>query len=715
MLYNRSIGRDKNLRGRDKNLRNYSMKLFIVESPGKCVKIKAALGPDYKVAASVGHIRAIPKKGMNIDIKNGFTPTFEISADKKQVVKDLKSLADEADEIYLATDKDREGEAISWHIYDVLSEKAKKKCKRVTYTEITSAAIKECISHKRDIDMNQVNAQKARQVLDRLIGYKISPLLWFKVGSGTSAGRVQSIALKFISTKEKEIQAFKPQDYWFIEAFLECSKGKFWGKVVTKDKDNKYSDEKIVDSELEKLKKATYKIDSIERAEKIVKPYPPFDTASLQTSCSSLFGWSSKKTATLSQALYEQGKITYIRTDSFNIAQEAVEEVRKLIKIAHTDKYLPASPQVYLQKSKSSAQEAHECIRPTHSDDNGSDISDSDEKKLYCLIRDRFFACQMTPMVVDTVVYNTKASSGHMLVSRGQAIKFDGWSKAYKYSTTKEEILPDTKEGENLKLEEIKKTKHTTQPPARYNDGSLIKKMVAEGVGRPSTYPAIVEAIQKKGYAEKIKSGKGALQPTDLGMRIFEFLDPKFSKDFFMDVAFTAAMEDDLDEIAKGTKTFLEVVQKIYDKMVEEIKKAEIEGGDKPKNYKETDQSCPVCGKGLVVERGGKFGKFYSCDQYPKCKNIFVLGEDGKFKTKEQKPKSNAEKTGEKCLVCKKGNIVKRNGQYGEFFACDAYPSCKAIFVKGADGEFAKKAYSGKSWKSKDKSEKSEKPDDDLE
>lgn len=683
------------------------MKLFIVESPNKCGKIRKFLGDEYKVAASVGHIRAIPKKGMNIDIKNGFTPTFEVSADKKQVVKDLKSMADEADEIILATDPDREGEAISWHIYDLLSDKAKKKCKRVTFDEITASAVKRAIDNKREIDMDLVNAQKARQVLDRLIGYKISPILWFKVGSGTSAGRVQSIALKFIATREKEIQAFKPQDYWFIEALMECGNGKFWGKVVTKDKDNKYSDEKVADTDLEKLKKATYKIESIDRAERSVKPNPPFDTASLQTSCSSMFGWSTKKTATLAQSLYEQGKITYIRTDSFNISQEALEDVRKLIKTSYSEKYLPSSPQAYSKKSKSAAQEAHECIRPTHNDEEGSDISESDERKLYCLIRDRFIACQMAPMVVDTVAYNTKSSTGHMLISKGQTIKFDGWSKAYKYSSTKEENLPAVKEGENLKLEEIKKTKHTTQPPSRYNEGSLIKKMEAEGVGRPSTYASIMEAIQKKGYAEKVKGSKGALQPTDLGMRIFDFLEPKFNKDFFMDVTFTATMEDDLDEIANGKKTFIDVVQKIYDVMVEEIKKAEVETGDKPKNYKATDQECLTCKKGLIVERGGKFGKFYSCDQYPKCKSIFVIGEDGKFKVKEQK-KSNAEETGEKCLICKKGDILKRKSQYGEFYACSRYPACKAIFVKGEDGKFAKKAYTGKSYKKKADKEEEE-------
>lgn len=693
-------------------------KLFIVESPNKCSKIKGFLGDDFVVTASVGHIRSIPKKGMNIDIKGGFIPTYEVSSDKKDVVKKIKEEAKKAEKIYLATDPDREGAAIAFSIYEILDKADQKKCVRVSFDEITKKAVTTAIANASPMEehMDLINAAKARQVLDRLIGYKISPLLWFKVGTGTSAGRVQSIALKFISAREKEIQAFVPQDYWFLEANLACDNGSFWAKVVTKDKDNKYLDEKIAAADLEKLKKASYKIENIEKAERQTKPNPPFDTSSLQTACSSLFGWGAKKTASLSQTLYEQGRITYIRTDSFNISEDAMTEVRGLIKSEYSDKYLASTPQKYSKKSKSASQEAHECIRPTHCDDLGDDVSDSDAKKLYKLIRDRFFACQMSPMVVNTVAYTTKASTGHTLISRGQAIKFDGWSKVYKYSKTKEETLPDTKEGETLKLEDIKKTKHTTEPPGRYNEGSLIKKMESEGVGRPSTYASILDAIQKKGYVEKAKSGKGALAPTDLGMKIFDYLDPKFSKDFFMDVAFTAAMEDDLDEIAQGRKTYLDVVQKVYDIMLDEIKKAEVEGGDKPKNYKATDQSCLVCEKGLIVERGGKFGKFFSCDQYPKCKSIFVLGEDGKFKVKEAKSKSPAEKTGQKCTVCKKGDIVKRTGQYGDFFACNAFPKCKAVFVKDGEGKFSKKGYTGKSWgKGKSKPEEDSAPSDDLE
>ena len=317
------------------------MKLFIVEAPNKCAKLRSILGQDYSVTASVGHIRNIPEKGLNIDIKNNFEPTFEISKDKKDVVSKIKEMADQAEIIYLATDPDREGEAISWHIYDILSAKNQKKCKRVSYSEITKTAVMKAINEARAINMNWVDAQKARQVLDRLIGYKISPILWHAVQPKTSAGRVQSIALKFVSLKEKEIKAFKPEDFWYIEALMKSKNGEFWTKVVTKDKDNRYLDEKIAKSDLELLKKASFTVGSIESEQRSVKPYPPFDTSSLQSTCSSIFGWGAKKTATIAQDLYSSGKISYIRTDSFNIAEEAIADARTLIGARYASTYLP--------------------------------------------------------------------------------------------------------------------------------------------------------------------------------------------------------------------------------------------------------------------------------------------------------------------------------------------------------------------------------------
>lgn len=555
--------------------------------------------------------------------------------------------------------------------------------------------------------MDLVNAQKARQILDRLIGYKISPILWFTIGSGTSAGRVQSIALKLVCQKEVEIKNFKPQDFWYIDALLKCNKGEFWARVVTKDKDNRYLDDKLSSDDLEKLKKATYKLDDIERNEKCIKAYPPFDTSSLQTSGSSLFGWSVKKTATLAQALYEQGKVTYIRTDSYHISEDALKEVRGFIKDKYESKYLPDSPIVHAKKSKSAAQEAHECIRPTSIVELGDDIADSDEQKLYKLIRDRFIACQMNPMIVDTLIYKVAASTKHTLIARGQTIKFDGWTKAYKYSKTEETILPEASKGENLDLKDIKRTKHTTQPPSRYNEGSLVKKMEGEGVGRPSTYPSIMESIQKRGYVQKNKKG-GALEATELGMRVFNYLDPNFNT-FFMNIGFTAKLEDSLDEVAEGKKGFLDVIKSTYEVLQEEIKKAK--GNAPQKSDVTTGEKCSICEKGFVVQRHGKFGDFFACDQYPTCKTVFVKGEDGKFKIKEKKVLKITDRS---CPDCQKegreGKLVERKNKAdgSAFYGCTLYPKCK--YSESLDG-----VVKGKSYKKYDKSSKYSKSEEDSE
>jgi DNA topoisomerase-1 len=666
--------------------------LFIVESPNKCQKIKSFLGSDYDVKASVGHIRQIPPKGINIDIKNGFEPTYEISKDKKDVVKKLKEAAQNVEKIYLASDADREGEAIAYSVYSIFDSKCQKKCCRITFNEITKKAISEALKSPREIDMNLVDAQKARTVLDRLIGYKISPILWYTVAKKTSAGRVQSIALKMVCEREKEIQAFKPQDFWYIDALLKCENGEFSARVVTKDKDNRYIEEKLATEDLEKLRKARYKINSIEKKERKVEPHPPFDTSSLQSTCSSVFGWSVKKTASIAQSLYETGFCTYIRSDSYSISEEALAEVRDLIKNSGGSDYLPSKPNIYHKKSKAAAQEAHECIRPTHVEDKGEGIEDPDAKKLYKLLRDRFIACQMTPMIVDTVIYNTKANTGHDLISKGQTIKFDGWYKVYKYTSTKEEVLPVVKEKEELELKGIECTKNQTQPPARYNEGSLIKKMEAEGVGRPSTYPTIMESIQKREYVEKIKDKKGALGATQLGMRVFDFLNPHF-KDFFMDVSYTASIEGSLDDITSGDKKFLEVVESVYEAIQKELKQVEKNTSDsnKPKMSDiTTGEKCLACGEGEIVKRHGKFGDFFACTKYPTCKAVFTQKEDGGYEIKEKKA---LQETGEKCLKCKVGNIIIRKGPYSDFFCCSNYPKCKCVFEKDENGKFSLKQF----------------------
>ena len=337
-------------------------------------------------------------------------------------------------------------------------------------------------------------------------------------------------------------------------------------------------------------------------------------------------------------------------------------------------------------------------FRPTHCTNDGEDISDCDEAKLYKFIRDRFVACQMKPMLVDTVVYNISTSCGHKLIAKGQTIKFDGWQKAYPYSVTKEETLPVVSQGEELKLIELDRSKHTTQPPARYNEGSLVKKMEGEGVGRPSTYPSIMDSIQKKGYVESLKNKKGALQATALGMRVFEYLEPSFNKDFFMDIQYTAGLEDKLDKIANGEETFLGVIEKAYAELCSQIKTAQEKTGATTSPTRSMDAKCPVCKKGDIIERAGKFGKFLTCSGYPECKSIFIQKEDGTFATKEKK-ETNAVDTGAICTRCKKGKIVMRNGAHGEWFACNAFPRCHASFTKNDDGTFSAKEK--KEWKKK--------------
>lgn len=656
------------------------MKLFIVESPNKCKKLRGYLGSDFKVAASVGHIRAIPKKGINIDIKNGFTPTFEISSDKKKVVKELKTLASAADEVYLATDPDREGEAIAWHIYDLLPKKDQDKCKRVTFNEITKTAVLNSLKNPRDIDMDLVNAQKARQILDRLIGYKISPVLWYTAHiSGSSAGRVQSIALKLVCERQKEIDAFKPEDYWFVDALLKAEKGEFWARVITKNKDNKYLKEKLADEDVAKLKTATYTLEKAERKERKVNASPPFDTNSLQGACSAVFGWSLSKSKKIAQSLYEQGLVTYIRSDSFNIAQEAVDEVRGLIKKAASTEYLPSKPLTYSKKSSNAAQEAHECIRPTHVYDKGDEIEDSSEQKMYKLVRDRFIACQMSPMIVDVVTYHIKTDTGHKLIAKGQTVKFDGWYKVYKYSKTKEEILPEAKEGEKLDMKDLKKSKHTTKPPARYHEASLAKKMEESGVGRPATRDGIITAIQKKGYVEREKGkGKKGLIATPLGMQIYEYLQPNFEK-FFMDIKYTSEVENDLDDVANGDKVFLDTVQCFYDVLMKFIKGAG--AVDTADRNKPTGAKCTVCKEGEILEKTGRYGQFYGCSRYKEgCKTIYVKDEDGKFSVKK---KVKVKKVGRKCPDCAKhgrdGELLERKNRKdgSAFIGCSCYPKCR--------------------------------------
>jgi len=643
------------------------MKLLIVESPNKCKTIKSYLGSDFVVEASVGHVRTLPESKLSVDEKT-FEPTYAPEKKKAAVIKKLRELAAKAEKVYLATDPDREGEAISWHVLQLLNLKDRKKCVRIAFHEITKKAVQEAIKNPREIDQNLVEAQKARQVLDRLLGYKVSPLVWRCVQRGTSAGRVQSVALRMIVERQKEIEAFKPDDYWFIDANLQCANGPFQARVQTKEKDNRYVDHKQVDKDLPELKKATYSIADVEKKQKSVAPYPPFDTASLQTACSSLFGWSAPKTQKLAQEIYEAGLSTYIRTDSFNMAKEAVDEAREYIQKNHGT-YLPDKPRAYSKKSSAASQEAHECIRPTHL--NAETGLSGDAADLYKLIWARFVACQMSNMVIDTVTYWIDASSGHKLAAHGQTVKELGWYAIYAdYAQVKDAILPEVAAGEKLKLLDIKDTKHTTQPPPKYNDGSLVKRMEEEGIGRPSTRAAIIKALQDKGYVDK--DGK-AFTPTELGKKVSDFLLGQFL-DNFMDIKYTAGLEEDLDLIADGKKGYLDVVKPTYETLMSKV--STVRATVPKKEPAKMGAVCPVCKKGDVIERESRFGKFYCCSAYPKCKAILVKGDDDKFTKKASG--SSSEMTKEKCPECGAFLAIRTNRAKGtKFYGCTKYPRCK--------------------------------------
>lgn len=640
------------------------MKLIIVESPAKSRKITTFLDNDYVVEASRGHICQMPERSLAVDIEHGFTPEYEVIDNKRDIVDKIKHLANRADQIFLATDPDREGEAISQHLYDILDPECQLKCKRITYHEITKKAILSAISKPREIDKNLVDAAKARQVLDRLIGYKVSPIVWFSVGKGTSAGRVQSVALKLVCERQREIEAFQSKTYWYVDVILECKAGDFKARtIVPTEKDNRFVEQKVANETLEALKKASYKIGEVNTASKSVQPYPPFDTNSLQGACSAIFKWDITKSMKVAQELYEAGKCTYVRTDSFNISEEAIQEVKQHILGQHGSSYLPKKPNIYTKKASAGAQEAHECIRPTHVDDIGEDIS-GDAKMMYGLIRDRFIACQMASMVVDSVKYIVDADSGHQLLAAGQTISFDGFSKVWLYKSTKEGTLPLARKGEPLVYKDIKKTETKTKPPERYTDASLANKLETDGVGRPATRAPIIQSLETKGYLIKDKT---ALVPTEIGHSVVDFLTPAFHKSF-MDMKYTAGMESEMVKIADGEAGFEEVVSKFYELLLVDM--SQTKGSKKPDAS--TGHKCTVCEVGDIVLKTGKFSQFFSCNNYPTCKTVFEKSGD----IYVPQEKKEVTETGKLCPKCGK-KILLRNSTYGRFLGCSGFPDCR--------------------------------------
>jgi len=687
------------------------IKLLIVESPAKAKTITKYLDNKYTVKASVGHIRDLPKSNKKaLDIEGGFIPHYEISPGKEKVVAELKKLASKSDEIILATDPDREGEAISWHIAEVLGLNGEKKknspkVKRVTFNEITEMAVKNAMLHPREVDMDLVDAQQARRVLDRLFGYDLSGLIWKKVRYGLSAGRVQSPALRILMEREREIRAFIPETFWTITAELE-SLGTTHSKLMTvcvEEPREKKEMERILDVG----KKGKWHVTSLKESEQKRTPRPPFITSTLQQTASTRLGFSPSRTMGAAQKLYEAGFITYMRTDSPNLSKEAQAQILAFTDKAYGKEYV--SPRVFKSKSKS-AQEAHEAIRPSNINKTSAGTTD-DQKRLYKLIWQRTIASQMSDAntLKTKIIANVKEATVSIpdFTINGSRVLFDGWLKSDPEARGEDVELPKVTIGEALDLIEIKSDEKETQPPNRYTEAGLIKELEKRGIGRPSTYAAIIGTIVNRGYVEK--QGK-TLFPTDTGDVVSSFIEEHFEN--YISDSFTAEMEDKLDEIAEGKRKYLETLKDFYGPFVKAVKSkdgiekitnmgeadpdmkcpecnggmviklsrtgkflscakfpdckgARTIDGEELEGPKELDEECPKCGNKLV-ERDGRFGRFIACGKYPKCKFV-----------KQSEEEEAKKRTGVKCPKCKDGEMSERRGRFGIFYSCSEYPDCK--------------------------------------
>ncbi len=638
------------------------MDLVIVESPTKAKTLSKFLGPSYKIEASMGHVRDLPESGggLAIDVEHDFEPNYVVLEKKKARVAELKKIAKDAKVIYLATDPDREGEAISFHVQYLLG---KHEYKRVTFHEITKSAIEEALKHPGEVDMQLVNAQQARRVLDRLVGYSLSPVLWKKVRRGLSAGRVQSVAVRLIVDKEREIRAFVPEEYWEIWVDLQAKEELRVELYKIEGKPAKIGNGELAKQVIEDLENAKYSVSDITKEEQHSSPYPPFTTSLLQRAGSNVFSWSAKMTMQIAQSLYEQGLITYHRTDSFNLAVEAVAMARGYIEKEFGREYLPEEVRVYKTKA-ASAQEAHEAIRPTDVSRIGSDLTSagmtSRHQKLYDLIRSRFLQCQMADARFDKtsiLVTALRQAQGkqYLLKADGKRMIFDGYLKLGK--SAEDVFLPELKSGEVLSLIKVDPTQKFTNPPGRYSEAGLIKELEKRGIGRPSTYAAIISTIQDRGYVVKEEK---AFHPTAIGEAVVDFLVTNFGNVFAYE--FTAKMETDLDLIAQGKKQWVPTVREFWLPLESQIKQVDETGVRVKVSVESTGDKCPTCGVGEVVIRTGKFGKFLSCSTYPECKYTQPYVEYVKD------------------VVCPLdgGRVKTMKSRKGhKFFGCENYPTCK--------------------------------------
>jgi DNA topoisomerase I len=683
------------------------MNLVIVESPTKARKLSSYLGAGYHLAASVGHIRDLPKSGLGVDVDKNFEPTYEVNADKKDVIAQLAKAAKEADTIYLATDPDREGEAIAWHIQHILTEKAKKgsvpKFLRATFHEITKNAVMKAIEKPSVINMHLVDAQQARRVVDRLVGYKVSPVLWKKIRRGLSAGRVQSVALRLIVDREREIEAFVPDEYWEVDVLLSLNKSATLPKNISSaewlkqppaemlaarlvELDGKKYEPKSeadVKGARELLLVADYQVRDVEKKQRTRASLPPFITSTLQQKSANSLGMSAKQTMQVAQQLYEEGLITYHRTDSFNLSPSSVEMARQYISQEFGQQYIPAKPRFFARSSKS-AQEAHEAIRVTDVKVNASQLEAQYPKfstrhaKLYDLIWRRFLASQMEAAVYDQTTILTSCHSEEnglsvksgLLKTTGSILTFDGWMRLF--PDREDTLLPAVSPQAPLYYQDASFAQKFTQPPPRYNDASLVKELEKRGIGRPSTYASIISVIEDRGYVERLDKRFVA---TPVGMTVSDFLVKHFP--IFMEYEFTAEMEEDLDRIARGEKIWQDVVKKFYQpfgKRLDEV----LETADRAQvPVEETGEKCPDCGEaeqGMIVIRSGKFGRFKSCNRFPECRFSENLVEKVE---------------GVDCPLCQKGPVVVKRSRWGKsFFGCSLYPECNwASWKKPQPGE----------------------------
>ena len=662
--------------------------LVIMESPTKASTVKSYLGSSYKVVASKGHIRDLPKSTLGIDVDNNFEAHYINIRGKGDLIKELKKEVKNADRIYLATDPDREGEAIAWHLITALAIPPEK-ANRVTFNSVTKAVVKEGIKHPRQIDMDIVNAQQARRILDRIVGYKLSPFLWKTVKSGLSAGRVQSVSTKIIVDRENEIRAFVPEEYWTIEAVLLTKDGK---KVKTKlyglaSDGNKLSigNEEEAKKVFDAVNGKDFAVSDIKLGKKLKNPSPPFTTSTLQQEASRKLNYQSQRTMKIAQELYEgmnlgsefggvQGLITYMRTDSMRISDEARDAAKTFITEKYGEEYYPKTPRVYKSKGNN-VQDAHEAIRPSNLNLEPAAIKKAlttEQYKLYKLIWDRFIASQMQSAELSTVQTDFNCE-GYIFRTSGYTVKFPGYMALYEESTDDKNTddenvkLPEMKVGDILASESVTPVQHFTEPPARYNDATLVKYLEEKGIGRPSTYATIITTIISRGYVKR--EGK-QLVPTPLGEVTTELMCENFPD--IVDCKFTAYMESQLDDIESGKTTMLDVISGFYKNFSVELEAAfkNVADRDIELPVEETDIICEHCGSRMIV-KNGRFGKFAACPNYPACKNTKPLA-----KTGDGLVEKKAEKTDMKCELCG-ADMILRTGRYGSFYACSRYPECK--------------------------------------